>query len=54
MIDDSAPTDKKRKIIKIYKNVLSKNGLWLLTYARRYTIKKKEDEKGGVEKGPQR
>ena len=34
MMDDSAPTHERRKLVKTYKNVLPQNGLWLLKYAR--------------------
>ena len=43
MMDDSASTHKRRKLVKTYKNVLKmcslENGLWLLKYAERSTPK---------------
>ena len=44
MMDDSAPTHKKKKLVKTYKNVLSKkkNGLWLLKYAGDLLLQKSD------------
>ena len=39
MMNDSAPIHERRKLVKTYKNVLLKNGLWLLRYAGRPTPK---------------
>ena len=46
MMDDSAPTHKRRKLVKTYKICSLKNGLWLLKYVGRPTL-------DGVEKLPQ-
>ena len=39
IMDDSAPTHERRKLVKTYKNVSLENGLWLLRYAERLTQK---------------
>ena len=38
-MDDSAPTQERRKLVKTYENVLLENGLRLLRYAGRPTLK---------------
>ena len=49
MMDDSAPTYKKGKLVETYKKMCSlKNGLWLLKYAGRSATKM--IKKMGVEK----
>ena len=41
MMDDSAPTHERRKLVnKNYRNVLLENRLWFLKYAGRPTPKK--------------
>ena len=42
MMDDNAPINERRKLVKTYKNVLARsleNGLWLLRYAGKPTPK---------------
>ena len=47
MMDDSAPTHERKKLIKTYKNVFPEQGLWLLVWME--TNSKEWEEKKKME-----